>query len=219
MTRVHVLAVLGLAVLGGARCGGSTSSDGRPVVTAIVGQGGGQASSTGGTARLQVPAGAVTTDVPFTLQQVDAPGPGAVGPVFEIGPAGTIFRQPATLTFRYRQSDIGDADPFSLRVATYVRGAWQPMPSTVAPTGSTVSAEITHLSPWALVIVQETVVVTGGSGGNPGAGGGGGNPGAGGGGGAMGNSGSGGAGGDTGAGGSGGDPGADAGTDDAGADA
>src|SRR5262245_4978001 len=158
MRRVHVLALLCSAVLGGARCGGGATSSDRPVVTAIVGQGGGQAASTGGTARLVVPAGAVNADVPFTLQQVDPPGPGAVGPVFEIGPAGTMFKTPATLTFRYRQSDIGNADPFSLRVATYVRGAWQPQPSTVATGSSTVSAQITHLSPWALVVVEETVV-------------------------------------------------------------
>ena len=168
MNRVRVLVLLGLVVVAGTRCGSSSTGD-RPIVTAIVGQNGGAASSQGGLVRLQVPAGAVTAEVAFTIQQIDAPAPGAVGQVFEIGPAGTTFRQPATLTFHYRDADLGQNDPLLLRVATFSRGAWQPVPSTVATIGATVSAQITHLSPWALVLVSETVVVT--DAGNSGAGG------------------------------------------------
>jgi hypothetical protein len=214
MKRTRWLVLAGLVAAAGARCGSSASS-GRPVSTAIVGQEGGQAVSDGGLVKLLVPAGAVNADVAFTIQQVDAPGPGAVGQVFEIGPSGTTFKIPATLIIRYRDADVGANDPTSLRIATFSRGAWQPVPSTVSTEGATVAAQITHLSPWALVIVSETVVIpdagmggaevsdgggtgTGGSGGGSGTGGAGGKAGAGG---AGGSTGSGGAGGSTGAGG------------------
>src|SRR5262245_32660067 len=139
MSRARTLFLLACTALAGVRCSPSSSSGDRPVATAIVGQTGGQAVSVGGLVKLQMPAGAVTSDVAFTIQEVDPPGSGAVSPVFEIGPSGTTFRQPATLRFHYDQDALGFTDPFSLRIATFNRGAWVPVASTVITVGASVT--------------------------------------------------------------------------------
>jgi hypothetical protein len=163
MRRVELVLLLVPAVAAAA-CS-TPNPDDRPIVTAVVGQTGGLAKSADGLVTLQVPAGAVNADVAFTIQQIDAPGPGAIGQVYDLGPAGTVFRgTPATLTFHYRPADLPPpSDPFALRVANFSHGVWQPLQSTVQTVGATVSALIPHLSPWAVVSVDGTGAVVGGA--------------------------------------------------------
>jgi hypothetical protein len=99
-----------------------------------------------------VPEGAVTASLAFTIQQVDSPRSGAVGQVFEIGPSGVTFGQPITLVFHYRTADLGDNPPQALRVATLGRRGWQSVPSTVDVPGGLATGQITHFSPWTLVL-------------------------------------------------------------------
>src|SRR5262249_48935196 len=108
-----------------------------------------------GRLKVQIPPGALESSVAITIQEVDPPGPGSlVGPVFEIGPSATKLIEPATGVLKYDPVALGAANPSDLRVATNAQGAWQPvLPSSVNAGVYVVSAEITHFSPWSLVMM------------------------------------------------------------------
>jgi hypothetical protein len=164
------LAVSGmaLAVVG---CGSSPTAGDRRIATGDIGQAGGRLVSTSGQVEVTIPPGAVTSNVAFTIQQVDSPRAGAVGQVFELGPSGMTFHQPVTLTFHYLSADLGDNPPQALRVATLDRHGWQPVPSVVDVRTGAVSGEATHFSPWTLVLFADPPDHDGAAGGGGDAGG------------------------------------------------
>src|SRR5205085_2365096 len=75
---------------------------------------------------------------------------------YEIGPTGTIFVTPATLTLRYDPSALPPGTRLEdLRLATYDGSHWQPSRAgKVDDAAATVSAAIDHLSPWAVVVTS-----------------------------------------------------------------
>jgi ZU5 domain len=143
------------AVATGLACG--SPSSGRPVTRAVIGPAGGQVSAAGGRIKVQIPPGALASDVAITLVQIDPPAAGAIGPVFEVGPTGTTFLQKVTLTLRFAAADLGGASPLDLRVATLSRGVWTPVASTLNQGASTVSGQIMHLSPWTLIVFTDPI--------------------------------------------------------------
>jgi hypothetical protein len=146
-----VAAALALAVAA-AGCGSAGAGD-PTIKTSMIGQAGGQAVSINGRVKVQFPPGALESSVAITIQEVDPPGPGALfGPVFEIGPSATRLVAPATVALEYDPVALGAGNPSDLRVATYVQGAWQPVTSSVNAGVYVVSAEITHFSPWSLLM-------------------------------------------------------------------
>jgi hypothetical protein len=148
MNRINLL--LTFAVLSQSACG-SPGDETRPS-TATIDSVGGQVKSADGQIAVVLPAGAVASSVNVTVQPIESPGAGAVGQVFELGPSGMVFAQPVTLTFHYTAADIGQAQPGELQVATFAAGVWTPVASTVDLASSTVSGQVSHFSPWALVL-------------------------------------------------------------------
>ena len=67
----------------------------------MVGPSGGAVSSSDGNLAVNIPAGALPADVTITTEPAAAPAAGAVGTVYEIGPTGTQFAMPVTLTLHY----------------------------------------------------------------------------------------------------------------------
>ncbi|HXU04737.1 MAG TPA: hypothetical protein VN903_27430 [Polyangia bacterium] len=139
-----------------AACGGGGSSKqppggGMPTMK-LVGPSGGAVSSSDGNLAVNIPAGALPADVTITTEPAAAPATGAVGTVYEIGPTGTQFAMPVTLTLHYDAAALNGAAASSLRVATFAGGAWQLLPGAVVDTqAKTVSGVTTHLSPYAVV--------------------------------------------------------------------
>jgi hypothetical protein len=147
-----ILCSLTLAAAG---CGGGGSSQhpggGMPTMK-MVGPSGGAVSSSDGNLAVNIPAGALPADVTVTTEPVEAPAMGAVGTVYEIGPTGTQFAMPVTLTLHYDSAMLNGAATSSLRVATFAGGAWQILPGAMVDTqAKTVSGVTTHLSPYAIV--------------------------------------------------------------------
>src|SRR3954454_24489519 len=142
---------LTLAAVG---CGGGGSSQpggGMPTMK-MVGPSGGAVSSSDGKLAVNIPAGALPADVTITTEPAAAPAMGAVGTVYEIGPTGTQFTMPVTLTLHYDMAALSGANESSLRVATFAGGSWQLLPGAVVDThAKTVSGVTTHLSPYAIV--------------------------------------------------------------------
>jgi hypothetical protein len=156
-SRRRAVAAVSLFGLAFAACTTPTPTGAIPDATAdtaqaVIGTAGGTLSTPDGVLTLAVPRGAVDRDVLFTVGPTPAPLLGALGLTFEIGPAGTQFAVPATVTLRYADGERGDAAASDLLVATVVAGLWQPLPSEhVDATARSVSAQTPHLSPFALV--------------------------------------------------------------------
>src|SRR3954447_97999 len=66
---------------------------------ASIGNGGGKVTSADGRITVAFPAGALPALTAVTVTPVASPGGGTVGQVFELGPSGTTFEKPVTITF------------------------------------------------------------------------------------------------------------------------
>jgi hypothetical protein len=142
---------LTLAAVGCGGSGGGPPGGGTPAM-AVVGASGGGVTSTDGALQVTVPAGALPSDVTITVASAAAPGAGALGTTYEIGPTGTQFAMPVTLTLHYDAAGLAGTAASSLRVATFASGSWQILPGTVLDAqAKTVSGLTTHLSPYAIV--------------------------------------------------------------------
>jgi hypothetical protein len=100
---------------------------------------------------LSVPAGALAVRVHLTIDVAGAWPAGALGPVFEIRPSGTMFAKPVTLVYKYQQTDIAPYAATSIRLGVANGATWTPLPTVVNDAMSTATAEISHLSTYGLI--------------------------------------------------------------------
>jgi hypothetical protein len=118
---------------------------------ATIGPAGGSVATADGRVRLTVPAGALGASTMITIAAGTSSVPGALGPIWEIGPSGTQFAAPVTLGLEYTDIELAGHDPNSVAVSTVVGGTWQ---AITMPTRDTtmriISGQTTHLSPYAL---------------------------------------------------------------------
>jgi hypothetical protein len=157
MARVSGAVIWLAAACAGLSCGSPAPSSGRPVTRQVIGAAGGQASAASGRFKIQIPPGALMSDVAITIRQVDPAVAGAIGPVFEVGPTGTLFQKQVTLSFTFTNAQLGGIGSRDLHVATLSGGQWVPVTSTVDLTASLVTGQITHLSPWTLIVYTAVV--------------------------------------------------------------
>jgi hypothetical protein len=107
---------------------------------------------------VSIPAGALPSDVTITVAPAASNTPtGSVGTVYEIGPSGTQFSVPVTMTFKYAASDLAGHAVSELRAGTVVDGKWSALASpSTNTTASTVSGTTTHLSPYGIFFAAST---------------------------------------------------------------
>ena len=139
-------------------------------VKALVGQSTTVVQPAGG-ANVLLPAGALSQDTQVTILKVTAEPPSDAaqrdaaaalkqfqrqGNGYDLGPEGTLFAVPVTLTFPYDASSLGGASPKALQIAYWNAGsgAWETLDSTVDTALRTVSARTTHFSVYQLLIPQ-----------------------------------------------------------------
>jgi hypothetical protein len=114
-----------------------------------VGASGGKVATSDGTLTVNVPAGALPGDTQITITEIQAPISGSIGKTYDIGPSGTQFAVPVTLSFAYGDFDLMGADPSSLAAATITGGAWVDLDGNAIDTSAkTVSGTTMHLSPY-----------------------------------------------------------------------
>jgi len=119
--------------------------------SASIGAKGGVIATNDGTATLTVPAGALGTNTMITITPGTSNVAGAIGQVWEIGPTGTQFSVPVTLTLAYTAAELGGRQAAQLAVGTVVGAAWQPITAASVDTSAhTVSGQTMHLSPYAV---------------------------------------------------------------------
>src|SRR5258706_2736080 len=148
---VAVAAVCLTAVGPGSSCGSPASPSGQPVTRQVVSAAGGTVSTANGRFKMQIPPGALRQDTAITIG-VDPPAGGTLGPVYEVGPTGTQFLRGVTLSLSLVGIDLGGADADSLHVATLSGGRWVPVASTTDRSRLLVAGQITHLSPWTVIV-------------------------------------------------------------------
>jgi hypothetical protein len=117
----------------------------------VVGSEGGTVSAVSGKVTLTVPPGALRTSASILVLPLEAWPAGAIGPVFEILPSGLTFDVPATLTYRYVESELGGVKPSDLSVAQATGSTWTALASTLDTNAGTISASIAHLSAYGLI--------------------------------------------------------------------
>jgi hypothetical protein len=162
----------GLGWLGGGEEKVSTEASLTPVVSdtgsATVGFAGGTVSLEGG-AEIEIPAGAIAADsagVPVTIskstQQITLPGGlKTVGNAYEIGPAGVTFTVPVRITLPIPEGEDPE-DVLGVVTLDPDSGEWVGVSCTVDTEARTVSAYVTHLSPWGIVGGRSEAAKTGG---------------------------------------------------------
>jgi hypothetical protein len=155
---------LSLALIA-AGCGSGSLGGPSEMTSTPVGTTGGTASSSDGSLKVVIPAGALPSNLTVTVEPAASPG-GELGTTYEIGPTGTQFAMPVTLTLDYAGIALNGTAESSLRVATHTASGWQILPGAVVDTNAkTVSGLTTHLSPYAIVAAAEGDICTSVSGG------------------------------------------------------
>lgn len=120
-------------------------------ISASIGTAGGLVRSADGRVTLRIPAGALTADTVFTIVPASSAPPGAIGRAYDLGPEGTPFMVPATITVSYDAALLGTLPGDAVVLATAANGTWTPQPgSLIDPNAHVVSALTTHLSQWAI---------------------------------------------------------------------
>jgi len=160
-----VIAMIVLAALaacggggGGVASGGGSGSNSTTsnTTTSVIGAAGGSATSTDGSVTVQVPANALAASTAIT---VGPPAAGASTPlgnigdvVVELGPEGTTFSAPVTLTVKYDPSLIPPTIPESSLVLAYASGStWISIPTTVDTVNKLLIGQTTHFSTYAII--------------------------------------------------------------------
>jgi hypothetical protein len=80
-------------------------SQGNPIVK-VIGAAGGQIATPDGMITVDIPAGAVDSDVQFTIQPISKTLASATGPAYRLGPEDVTFHKDVKITFAYTEEDL-----------------------------------------------------------------------------------------------------------------
>jgi hypothetical protein len=142
-----------IGVLLATGCGGGHAPAATgPTSSSVVGASGGTVATADGALTVVIPAGALAANVTVTVTPTSSPGAGALGTVYELGPSGTQFSSPVTLSLHYDSANLNGVSEGSLRLATFAAGNWQILAGAAVDTSAkTVTGTTTHLSPYGIV--------------------------------------------------------------------
>ncbi len=141
-------------------CGGDddnpTGGDGDQGTVVTIGTDGGTLAI-GSDVTLEIPPAALSGSVDFTIGQNSSPPAaggtrGMASPCYTIGPAGTQFAVPAAIAINYNVSGFDNVDEESLVIYTNSGSGWDALVSEVDRGARTVSASVTHLSDFAVML-------------------------------------------------------------------
>ena len=141
----------------------SCGYDGTGPAPSGFGSEGGIATLAGGSVTLAVPGGALSTFVEFTAVQTDAVPTSdllVTGSTYEIGPSGTTFNRPATLTLAYDPANIpSGVGESEIRLYEVVGSSWRLLIDTSVDTiNHTVSGAIESLGRFGVLGLPVTTV-------------------------------------------------------------
>lgn len=119
-------------------------------ITATIGATGGSIESTDKRIRVEIPAGALTTNQTITLQPITNQAPNGKGQAFRLTPHGLQFAKPATISFQYKEEELNGTFAEALGIAYQNdKGIWKvPAGLTLNKLTKTVTVKTTHFSDW-----------------------------------------------------------------------
>lgn len=120
--------------------------------SATIGAAGGTVQSSDERISVTIPAGALTSNTNISIQPIKNNGPLGIGSGYRLEPEGTTFAQPVTISFKYDDGLLSDANENFLWIITQASdGTWNAMlKSEVNTATKTVSVKSTHFSDWVL---------------------------------------------------------------------
>lgn len=134
------------------------SQPGTPVP---VGPGGGTVATADGMVALSIPSGALSTAASITVQPASGypTGTSPVAAPVDLGPTGTTFATPVTLTLGFDPTKLPPGvPPSALRLYTSDGTGWKVVPrSVVNSVDNTVSAPVTHFSTYDINVYPNSV--------------------------------------------------------------
>jgi hypothetical protein len=118
-------------------------------ITKTIGAAGGTIISADGRAELNIPAGALSSDLAISIQPITNEMPNGVGIAYDFLPNGTKFLTPAVLTFHYTDDDVNGTDPYLINMATQDSlNEWEAdIYKDVDTVAKTIVFDIEHFSP------------------------------------------------------------------------
>ncbi|GAB3946396.1 hypothetical protein GCM10028805_16850 [Spirosoma harenae] len=119
-------------------------------LTEMIGPAGGTVSSEDGKIRIDIPAGALTSEEAISIQPLTNTNPTGKGAAFRLEPHGTTFARPVKITFAYDDIDLQATVAEALQVAYQEKnGVWMAMPGAkLNKQAKTLTIETTHFSDW-----------------------------------------------------------------------
>jgi hypothetical protein len=117
-------------------------------VTKTIGAAGGTIISADGRAELNIPAGALTSDLAISIQPITNECPNGIGVAYDFLPNGTKFLIPVTFTLHYTDDDINGTDPYLVNLAVQDSlNEWQvDIFKDVDTIGKTIKFDVSHFS-------------------------------------------------------------------------
>jgi hypothetical protein len=143
---------------------------GKPVgnaQTKEIGTTGGSVTSPDGRITLTIPAGAVSTNTPITIQPIENTTPLGIGLSYDLLPNGQQFAKPITVTLHYNNEEMAGTAPELLEFGSQNnQNVWQGAGNMVVnKTAQTITASIKHFSRWSFYATfkmlpeQKTILV------------------------------------------------------------
>lgn len=126
-------------------------ANGTPV-SKVIGSAGGELTSADGKLKLVVPAGSVSANTEFSIQNItNTLFQSEVRTAYRLLPEGTTFTKPVQLQFRYTDDDTLHTTEDLLTVAFQrTDGAWAVLPTSLNKAAKTLTTETTHFSDWTI---------------------------------------------------------------------
>ncbi len=128
------------------------SNDSNDSISSVIGPSGGSLITPSGEASLNVPAGALNSDVFINISLCTADIPtGSLDSVYDFTPSGQTFTNPVTISIKYDPNTLPKGtNPADLTLAYLSSdGTWVDVAdATVDTTNHTISCQTTHFSPW-----------------------------------------------------------------------
>jgi hypothetical protein len=125
-----------------------------PADASTVGPRGGTIVSADGRFSIEIPAGALDTDVDIEVTETGCATPRAVGSCYVVEPRGTTFFMPAEVTYELADMPLSDRDRLQLGVMVERDDGWQPLADRdVDIDDATVRGSVLYLSTFAVTML------------------------------------------------------------------
>ena len=121
-----------------------------------IGTDGGTVASSDGKVKIVIPSGALNQDTGITVAPVSNQPSGNIGTAYEVGPDGTTFNKPVTISITYDEASIpSGVSESDIKLGTVTNNKWEVITDSIVNTVSnTISGSITRLSTYGIVAVN-----------------------------------------------------------------